>query len=210
MDCAYITETTFFCNRVFFLVKIIFLAYALPVVRATTNPRRPLLKMTTDYKKASALIAQLGNGEIHTMTTRRPLHTRAKSTLKGVKESRQQIRAVAYENTAKTKALREAGVQRSETPSGYETTGLEEFGGKVLRNKKSGNLHLNVAFVRALDSRYIVDGETVDLESIAPELLASETRDRSKPVKVAPNGQELETQLWTRPKIASIVGMDLG
>ena len=174
------------------------------------TPDGPLLKMDIDYKKASALIAQLGNGEIHTMTTRRPLHTRDKSTLVGEKESRQQIRAVAYENTAKTKALREAGVQRSETPSGYETTGLEEFSGKVLRNKKSGNLHLNVAFVRALDSRFIVDGETVELDSIASELLASETRERSKPVKVAPNGQELETQSWTRPKISSIVGIDLG
>tara|TARA_B100000287_G_scaffold82464_1_gene75162 strand:- start:19967 stop:20467 length:501 start_codon:yes stop_codon:yes gene_type:complete len=166
--------------------------------------------MDIDYKKASALVARLGNGEIHTMTTRRPLRTRAKSTLVGEKESRQQIRAVAYENTAKTKALREAGVQRSETPSGYETTGLEEFGGKVLRNIKSGNLHLNVAFVRALDSRFIVDGQTVELDSIASELLGSETKKRTASVKVAPNGQELEAQSWTRPKISSIVGMDLG
>ena len=166
--------------------------------------------MKSDYKKASALIAQLGNGEIHTMTTRRPLRARTKSTLVGEKESRQQIRAVAYENTAKTKALREAGVQRSETPSGYETTGLEEFGGKVLRNTKSGNLHLNVAFVRALDSHFIVDGEKVELDSIASELLGSETKKRSTTVKVAPNGEELKTQSWTRPKITSIVGMDLG
>ena len=194
----------------FFFSRLFFHAIFFLPVGSNQSPSRPLLKMDIDYKKASALIAQLGNGEIHTMTTRRPLRTRAKSTLAGEKESRQQIRAVAYENTAKTKALREAGVQRSETPSGYETAGLEEFGGKVLRNTKSGNLHLNVAFVRALDSRYIVDGQTVELDSIAPELLASETRERSKAVKVTPNGEELETQSWTRPKIASIVGMDLG
>jgi hypothetical protein len=210
MDCAYITETTFFCNRVFFLFKKIFSWYFFSSGWVKPIPQPAFTKMDIDYKKASALIAQLGNGEIHTMTTRRPLRTRTKSTLRGEKESRQQIRAVAYENTAKTKAIREAGVQRSETPSGYETAGLEEFGGKVLRNIKSGNLHLNVAFVRALDSRYVVDGETVELDSIASELLGSETKKRAASVKVAPNGEELETQAWTRPKIASIVGIDLG
>jgi hypothetical protein len=167
--------------------------------------------MKTTLQKASELIAKLGGGQIHTMTMRRPIATLKSSDLVGVKESKTQVRAVAYENTAKTKALRKAGVERSEIPSGYETTGLENFKGKVLRGVKSRELHLNLAFVRSLDSVFIVDGDHVEIDSIAHEIQASEKRvSKNATPKIDPNtGAELEVQRWMRPKVANIVGMDL-
>ena len=102
-------------------------------------------------------------------------------------------------------------MQRSEVPSGYETTGLENFKGKVLRGIKTGDLHLNVALVRSLDSVFVVDGQHVEIDSIAHEIQASEKRvSRNATPKIDPDtGAELEVQRWMRPKVKNIVGMDL-
>lgn len=152
--------------------------------------------MKSQIERAKELVAILGNGQIHTMTMRRALKTRKSSTLEAVKESTTQIRAVGYENTAKVKALRESGVERSETPSGYVPE--EGFGGKVLRNERSGRLHLNVGVVESGNgsSKVLVDGQEVAIESIADELLASETRKRER---------NPEAQRWMRPAIDNVV-----
>jgi hypothetical protein len=154
--------------------------------------------MKTQIERAQELINILGNGQIHTMTMRRALKTRKSSTLVGVKESTTQIRAVGYENTAKVKALRESGVERSEIPSGYVPE--EGFGGKVLRNERSGRLHLNVGVVESGNgsSKVLVDGQEVSIESIADELLSSETRKRDR---------DPEAQRWMRPAVENIIGI---
>ena len=151
--------------------------------------------MTTQIEKARELVAKLGNGQIHTMTTQRPLKTLKDSTLEGVKESTTQVRAVAYENTSKVKALRESGVQRSDTPSGYEP--VEGFDGKVLKSIKTGRLHLNVAVVASgnSSSRILVDGQEVALESIAGELQSSDRNPRKR---------NPDAQGWMRPAIDSV------
>ena len=152
--------------------------------------------MNTQIERAQELVNILGNGQIHTMTMRRALKTRKSSTLVGIKESTTQIRAVGYENTAKVKALRDSGVERSETPSGYVPE--EGFNGRVLRNERSGRLHLNVGVVESGNgsSKVLVDGQEVAIESIADELLSSETRKRDR---------DPEAQRWMRPAVDNIV-----
>lgn len=141
-------------------------------------------------------MALLGNGQIHTMTTQRPLKTLKGSALEGVKESTTQVRAVGYENTAKVKALREGGVERSDTPSGFEA--VEGFDGKVLKSISTGRLHLNVAVVASGNgsSRMLVAGEEVSRESIADELQSSDRNPRKR----NPNSQG-----WMRPAIDNVV-----
>lgn len=170
----------------------------------------PNIKMKTTLQRASELLTKLGNGQIHTMTMERPLKVRKSSELVGTKRSKTQVRVVAYENTAKVLAKRDAGFERSETPSGYEITGLENFKGKVLRGVNSRDLHLNLAVVRGLGSEFIVDGGPVEVESIAHELLSSETKKSTPKVEIDPaTGETLEVQKWMRPKVANIVGLDL-
>jgi hypothetical protein len=154
--------------------------------------------MKTQIEKAQELVAILGNGQIHTMTMQRPLKTRKSSVLVGIKESTTQVRAVAYENTAKVKAKRESGIERTTIPSGY--TPEEGFNGTVLRNDKSNRLHLNVAVVQSGNhsSKVLVGGEEVAIESIADELLSSETRVRER------NPDE---QQWMRPAVENIIGI---
>jgi hypothetical protein len=151
--------------------------------------------MKTEIQKAQELVALLGNGQIHTMTTKRPLKTLKDSTLVGVKESTTQVRAVAYENTGKVKALRESGVERSDTPSGFEA--VEGFNGKVLKSIKTGRLHLNVAVVDSGNgsSRMLVDGKEVTRESIAHHLQSSDRNPRKR---------SANAQGWMRPAVDSI------
>lgn len=151
--------------------------------------------MKTQIERARELVDILGNGQIHTMTTKRPLKTLKDSPLVGEKESTVQVRAVAYENTAKVKALRESGIQRSDIPSGFEV--VEGFNGKVLKSIKTGRLHLNVAVVDSGNgsSRFLVDGQEVTRESIAHHLQASDRNPRKR---------SANAQGWMRPSLDSV------
>ncbi len=151
--------------------------------------------MKTEMQRAQEIVALLGNGQIHTITTKRPLKTLKDSTLVGVKESTTQVRAVAYENTSKVKALRESGVERSDIPSGFEA--VEGYGGKLLKSIKTGRLHLNVAVVDSGNgsSRMLVDGKEVTRESIAHHLQASDRNPRKR---------SANAQGWMRPAVDSV------
>ena len=115
--------------------------------------------------KATDIIKKLNGGKIRTVTMKRVLDTKKTASFEGVieKKSTLQVRGgVEYENLAKVKAKRDAGIERTDKPSPYKLA--DGFERTILEHKGTGQQYAALAPLNNNfgSTEYLVDGEPVE------------------------------------------------
>ena len=134
--------------------------------------------------KAKDIIKKLNGGKIRTVTMKRVVPVK-KTVLKAgnnpgliEKQSTLQVRGgVEYENLAKVKAKRDAGIERTDKPSPYKLA--DGFERTILEHKSTGQQYAALAPLNNGygSTQYLLDGEPVEFEAIKPFIYA---RSKSK------------------------------
>ena len=135
----------------------------------------------TTTMKAKDIIEKLNGGKIRTVTMKRVLDTKKTASFEGVieKKSTLQVRGgVEYENLAKVKAKRDAGIERTDKPSPYKLA--DGFERTILEHKSTGQQYAALAPLNNNfgSTEYLVDGEPVEFETIKPFIYAQSKSKR--------------------------------
>lgn len=131
--------------------------------------------------KATDIIKKLNGGKIRTVTMKRVLDTKKTASFEGVieKKSTLQVRGgVEYENLAKVKAKRDAGIERTDKPSPYKLA--DGFERTILEHKGTGQQYAALAPLNNNfgSTEYLVNGEPVEFETIKPFIYAQSKSKR--------------------------------
>lgn len=127
------------------------------------------------HYETKACIENFKKGTIHTMTYQKSLKTRKGITDVVTKTTKMQVRlGVRYDNITAVKEARNDG-SLPVTNSGLASS-LEWIDGNFIRNTKTGNIMLRVAYANGNKtvSEYRLNGKIVDKAEIEPLCLKSE------------------------------------
>ena len=135
--------------------------------------------------KAKNIIEKLNGGKIRTLTMKRTLPIKDTVLKAGKfsglveKKTVMQVRGgVEYENLAKVKAKRDAGIERTDKPSPYKLA--DGFERTILEHKSTGQQYAALAPLNNGygSTQYFLDGEPVEFEAIKPFIYAQSKSKR--------------------------------